>query len=141
MKYLLDTCVISEFVKSDPNQRLYAWLQRTDDMLMGISVLSLGEIQSGITRIPHGRRRQRLQVWLNEELIPRFDSRLLPVDLTDTLRWGSLTGEAKTHGETLPVMDALLAATAFNHRLILVTRNIKDFISCDIPLLNPWDEV
>ena len=141
MKYLLDTCVISEFVKSDPNERLYAWLQCTDDTLMGISVLSLGEIQSGIARIPHGRRRQQLQVWLNEELIPRFDSRLLPVDLADTLRWGSLTGAAKTRGETLPVMDALLAATAFNHRLILVTRNTKDFISCDIPLLNPWDEV
>ena len=139
MKYLLDTCVISEYTKPNPNAGLHAWLQSTGDVLMGISVISFGEIQSGISRLPDGKRRLRLQHWLDDELISRFESRILFVDLADTLRWGVLTGEAKLRGETLPSVDALLAATALNRQLTLVTRNTKDFKRCGVPLLNPWE--
>ncbi len=90
MKYLLDTCVISEYTKPNPNGGLHAWLQNTDDVLKAISVVSLGEIQSGISRLPDGKRRHRLQHWLENELVPRFESRILSVDLADTLRWGVL---------------------------------------------------
>lgn len=138
MKYLLDTCAISEYVKPDPNANLHAWLQGTDDALMGISVISLGEIQSGISRLPDGKRKHRLRHWLENELVPRFEARILSVDLADTLRWGVLTGEAKSRGETLPSVDALLAATALNRQLTLVTRNTKDFQRCGISLINPW---
>lgn len=139
MKYLLDTCVISEYTKPNPNGGLHAWLQNTDDVLKAISVVSLGEIQSGISRLPEGKRRHRLQQWLENELVPRFESRILSVDLADTLRWGVLTGEAKKQGETLPSVDALLAATALNRQLTLVTRNTKDFQRCGVTLLNPWE--
>jgi len=114
-------------------------LQGTDDVLTGISVISLGEIQSGISRLPDSERKHRLRYWLESELVPRFDLRILSVDLTDTLRWGALTGEAKARGETLPSVDGLLAATALNRQLTLVTRNTGGFQRFGVSLLNPWN--
>jgi predicted nucleic acid-binding protein len=138
VKYLLDTCVLSEFVRPKPAETLIHWLRTHDESLMGISVISLGEIQSGIARMQESRRRNTLQTWLDDELIPRFESRIIPVEQPDALLWGKLTGEGKALGQPLPPTDALLAATAATRGLTMVSRNEKDFARFPVKLINPW---
>lgn len=137
-KFLLDTNVLSEFAKSRVNQGLLDWMRETDETLMAMSVVSVGEIQKGITRMPAGQRQTDLQDWLDSELIPRFGERILPLDRWDMQRWGRMLGMAIQQGETLPTVDALLAAVALNRGLIVVTRNQRDFERTGASLLNPW---
>jgi predicted nucleic acid-binding protein len=83
VRYLLDTNVISEFTKRDPNPGVYAWLDQNDERQMAVSVISLGEIQKGIARLPGGQRKAALQDWLDKNLIPRFEERILPLTAPD----------------------------------------------------------
>lgn len=103
-----------------------------------MSAISLGEIQNGISRLPDGQRKGALQEWLTNDLIPRFENRILPVTLDDMLLWGRLTGQAASLGKPLPTADAMLAATARNRCLTVVTRNERDFSRMGVELVNPW---
>jgi predicted nucleic acid-binding protein len=136
MKYLLDTCVLSESRRKLINPGLRKWLSAIPNAALFISVLSIGEIRNGIERLTDSERKNQLALWLEYELTSWFEDRILPLDL-DTLNcWGGLCA----HYRTLPAIDSLLAATAIHRRLTLVTRNMKDF--CDIgelQLLNPWE--
>jgi len=134
----LDTCVVSEFVKPSPATSLIEWLRETDDLLMALSAITMGEIQFGISCLPGGKRRTGLREWLEGVLIPRFDGRILSATVDDTLLWGEIRGEAQRNGNPVPATDALIAAIAKNNRLTLVTRNVPDFERMDVPLLNPW---
>ncbi|MDR1966894.1 MAG: type II toxin-antitoxin system VapC family toxin [Synergistaceae bacterium] len=137
MKYLLDTCVLSESRRTSINPGLRKWLSAIPNAALFISVLSIGEIRNGIERLTDSERKGQLVLWLEYELTSWFEDRILPLDF-DTLNcWGELCA----HYRTLPAIDSLLAATAIHRRLTLVTRNVKDF--CDIEelqLLNPWDD-
>jgi predicted nucleic acid-binding protein len=139
VNYLLDTCVLSEFIKPQPSKKLFQWLDRADDRRLAISVLSIGEIQKGISRMPTGKRQSALMQWLNQDLIRRFNGRILAIELDDALLWGQLTGEAVAKGETLPATDAMLASTAICRGLTMVTRNVKDFVRMPLRILNPWE--
>ena len=138
MKFLLDTCVISEFVKPRPDPGLVAWLDDNVEEQMAISVASIAEIQSGISRMPVTDRRAGLEAWLHQSLIPRFEPRILPIDLPSALPWGDSMGRAKQIRQPVPQIDALLAAVCCNHKLALVTRNTKDFVSLEVEVINPW---
>jgi predicted nucleic acid-binding protein len=138
VRYLLDTNVLSEFAKPTVDPAVLSWMRTTDELQMAISVISVGEIQKGISRMPEGKRQQELQAWLDNELIPRFGDRALPLELTDLQRWGRLWGEAKKSGDSLPPVDTLLAACAFNRNLIVVTRNTRDFERVGVEIINPW---
>jgi toxin FitB len=138
MKYLLDTNVLSEFAKPTVDPVVLSWMRTTDELQMAISVVSAGEIQKGISRMPQGRRQQELQTWLDNELIPRFGDRALPLELLDLQRWGRLLGEAKRSGNSLPPVDTLLAAAALNRGLIVFTRNTRDFARAGVEIINPW---
>lgn len=138
MRFLLDTCVLSEVVKPEPNPGVTAWLDAADEYTLHLSVLTLGEIQKGVSGLPSGQRKQRLQSWLDRDLRDRFSGRVLPVAEEIATEWGLLAGEAKQKGIAAPVIDTLLAATARQHNLVLVTRNIKDFEPFSVHLLNPW---
>lgn len=141
MKYLLDTCVLSEFVKPEPDARLLGWLSATPEPTLHVSTLTLGEIQQGISRLPTSARRQRLQHWLDDDVCTRFAGRLLAADAAVCLLWGQVRAQAAVQGVTLPVMDALIGATALVHGLMLVTRNERDFAQIPGLLLsNPWRE-
>jgi|TARA_R100000093_G_C1918345_1_gene64963 hypothetical protein len=138
MRFLLDTCVLSEVVKPEPNPGVTAWLDATDEYVLHLSVLTLGEIQKGVSGLASGQRKQSLQSWLDRDLRHRFSGRILPVSEDTATEWGLLSGEAKQNGVSAPVIDTLLAATAREHNLVLVTRNTRDFEPFSLHLLNPW---
>ena len=137
--FLLDTNIISELIKPRPEPRLVAWTDATDENLLYLSVLTLGEIRKGVAALPRTARRAELEVWLESDLRLRFSNRVLPIDEDIADRWGVLAGHAHKHGTPLPVIDGLLAATALHHNLTLVTRNISDLAGTGTRLFSPWE--
>ena len=138
MKFLLDNCLISELVKKKPDAAVLKWLDERDEQSLFLSILTLGELQKGISKLSTGVRKDDLQAWIEHDLIERFEGRILDLDLETALIWGKLQGEAELKGETLPVMDSLIAATAIAHGLVVVTRNEKDIERCRARVFNPW---
>lgn len=135
--FLLDTNVISELVRPKPDQKVTAWVEATDEHLLYLSVLTLGEIRKGIASLRDAARQVSLEAWLAGDLPVRFANRILGIDQAVADRWGRLAARA-TPGNALPVIDGLLAATAMQHNLTVVTRNTRDFASTGVPLFNPW---
>jgi toxin FitB len=139
MNYLLDTCVLSEFTRRKPDEKVIRWLDSIDEEKLFISAIALGEIQRGIERLPESGRKTELLAWMNNGLLQRFGPRILPLEAETMLLWGSLTARLESAGRPLPVMDSLIAAAALQHNLILATRNVADFSPCGVQLTNPWE--
>ena len=137
--FLIDTNVISEFTKPDPNSHVRRWFQMVDPNTLFASVITFGEIRLGIENMPAGKRRIDLEHWLEKGLPGWFAANLLPVTKEIADRWGRVTIEAKRKGMMLATADGLLAGTALEHGLTLVTRNVKDFAGLGVMLLNPWE--
>ena len=138
--YLLDTNVISELTRPDPNVQVTRWLDSVEESLLYLSVLTLGEIRQGLTVLTSGRRRSTLEAWLDAELMSRFAGRVLPIDSSVADRWGRIAGDAQRRGTPLPVIDGLLAATALHHNLAVVSRNVRDFALPGLASFNPWED-
>jgi predicted nucleic acid-binding protein len=138
MNYLLDTCVLSEFTRRQPDTRVVDWLNSMDEDKLFISVITVGEIQHGIERLPDSHRKTELLVWMNIGLMKRFAGRMLPIDAPTMLVWGSLTARLENIGLPMGVMDALIAASALQNRLTIATRNLVEFEPCGVQLINPW---
>ena len=138
MKYLLDTNVISELISTQPNKHVIAWIDGIDDQLVYLSVITVGEIKRGIEKLVNSQRKESLNNWLNEDLLIRFDNKILVIDLPVILTWGRLIAKLEGQGRALPAIDSLIAATALHHDLNLVTRNEKDFDGTDVAVINPW---
>jgi toxin FitB len=137
--YLLDTNVLSETVKPQPSSKVLAWLEASDEQLFHVSVLTLGEIRTGVDSAPLSARRTALESWLSRDLMIRFAGRILGVNQEIADRWGRITAKASVVGRPIPTIDALLAATAFHHNLTLVTRNTKHAAPTGVPVFNPWE--
>lgn len=138
MSFLLDTCVLSEIVKPQPNDGLVAWLSEQNANTLFVSSLTLAELKKGITKLAESKRKTYLDNWLNAQVVKSFDQRVLPVDAEIALNWGLYQAEMEAMGNPLPLMDSLIAATAKTHHLTLVTRNMKDMKMAGLKLLNPW---
>ncbi|MBX9928718.1 MAG: type II toxin-antitoxin system VapC family toxin [Gemmatimonadaceae bacterium] len=138
MRYLLDTNILSELVKPRPNQRVSDWVEAQAPLDLLVSVLSLGEVQRGIARLPDGPRRRTLIRWAGVDLPSQFAGRLLDVDLATSLAWGTMGARAAEEGRPLPTVDGLLLATAEAHGLTLVTRNTADCAHRGVPVYDPW---
>jgi predicted nucleic acid-binding protein len=137
-RFLLDTNVISELTKSKPEPKVTTWIDATDEELLFLSVLTLGEIRRGVVLLPRSARRTRLEAWLSGDLPLRFAERILSIDEEVADRWGHLAGLTSAKGIRMDVIDGLLAATAMRHNLTLVTRNTKDVAATGVSLFNPW---
>jgi len=135
--FLLDTNVVSELVRPRPHAGVVRWIATTNESLLHLSVLTLGEIRKGIASPPDAGRRAKLEGWLHD-LVLRFSSRILPIDLAIAYRWARLSGHKKTKGVTLPVIDGLLAATALHYDLVLVRRNVTDIRINGLETFDPW---
>ncbi len=139
MRFLVDTMVLSEARRREPDPTVVAWLRATPEADLAVSVLTLGEIERGIARLGDPVQRRWLQAWLEDELRPRFGERVLPVDADVAAIWGRTAGEAARRGRKVPTIDGLLVATARRHALTLVTRNVTDVDGLGVPVRNPWE--
>lgn len=138
MRYLLDTCFLSEFVKPEPDPGVIDWGREHDEGDLYISVLTVGEIEKGIARLSPSARKTRLTNWLEHDLCIRFRDRILPITVETARQWGRLDARCRAAGTVLPVIDGLLAATAFIADLTVVTDNVSDLQATGVRLHNPW---
>ncbi|MBZ5652682.1 MAG: type II toxin-antitoxin system VapC family toxin [Acidobacteriia bacterium] len=136
--FLLDTNVISELVKARPDPGVTQWIEATDESLLYLSVLTLGEIRKGISSLPDAKRRTALEAWLDRDLALRFSNRILSIDHAVADRWGRLAGSPAARRSPLPVIDGLLAATALHYDLTLVTRDTRHLEVARIAFFDPW---
>lgn len=138
MTFLLDTNVVSEWVKPRPNAGLTEWLSHVNEDEVFLSVVTFAELRFGVERLAPGTRRTRLDEWLRIELPVRFEQRILLVDGAVADEWGRMVARGAGRGRPIGAMDALVASTAQVHGLTLVTRNAKDFEGAVKSVLNPW---
>ena len=138
MSWLLDTCVVSELVRPRPKASVVSWVLERDEDELFLSVITIGELEKGIARLPDSPKRVALEQWVRRELADRFRGRLLPVDAGVAARWGALVGASEARGQPLPVIDSLIAATGMQYDLTLVTRNTDDLERCGARCFNPW---
>lgn len=138
MNYLLDTCAVSELIRPQPDRGFLQWLDSRDEQRLALSVLTLGEIEKGISKLADSGKKDSLRDWLHHDLVERFSGRVLDVTPQVALVWGRLLGEGEARGDRLPAVDALIAATALVHQCSVVTRNQTDLERCGAPVLNPW---
>ena len=140
MKYLLDTCVISELIKPKPSNRVVSWLKSQDENKLYISALTLGELLKGIEKIKDINRKKKIHLWVEEDLRERFRERILPIDTRVAMIWGQVQGKAEQIGQGMPTIDGLIAATGLAFNMVVVTRNVSDMQISGVALFNPWNE-
>lgn len=136
MSYLIDTNVLSEIFRLEPHQKIVKWFESIPESLIYISVLTIGEIRKGIENLQDTKRKATIKNWLEYSLPTRFEGRILAITQEVAEKWGRLMSEA---GRTLPAIDSLLAATALQHDMTLITRNIQDFRHPGLEVINPWE--
>lgn len=135
--WLLDTVTISETTKPNANGAVLDWIRSQSAENLFTSVICLGEIRRGVERLQAGAKRARLRSWMDEDLPAWFGDRVLGVDLSIASLWGEITAAPR---ETVPVADALIAATAVRHGLTIVTRNTRHFAAVEAAVFDPWAE-
>ncbi len=138
MRFLLDTCAISELVRPAPDPGVLKWFAQQDELALYLATVSLGELKRGIEKLAAGKRKTFLQKWLTENVIKRFDDRILPLGADVCLHWGEMQAQLEKQGKPMPAIDGLIAATALQHQLTIVTRNVKDMAVNGVDLFNPW---
>jgi tRNA(fMet)-specific endonuclease VapC len=140
VKLLLDTCVVSDLVSKKPNPEVVDWLDAQDDDDICLSVITIGEIVKGIEKLPKSKRKQELYDWLGNDLLARFQGKILQIDVDVVVEWGTLTAKMELAGRPMPAIDSLIAATALVNRCALATRNVSDFERSGVEMINPWEK-
>jgi len=138
MKYLLDTCVISEIIKPRADENVISWMQKQDEESLYLSVLTFGEIEKGIEKSPDRARKRKLQLWVEDDLKKRFEGRILPINIDVSIKWGAIQGASELLGKPMPAIDGLIAVSGLVHNCIVVTRNVSGMEQSTVELLNPW---
>ncbi|MFY9590199.1 type II toxin-antitoxin system VapC family toxin [Rickettsia endosymbiont of Halotydeus destructor] len=136
MSYLIDTNVICELIKIKRNEQVVEWFKCVQDRDLYLSVLTIGEIRKGISKTIEVKKKEKIRMWLEQDLTAWFADRILPIDPQVANKWGMLQALSS---KTLPAIDSLIAATALHFDLLLVTRNIKDFHYAGLKVINPFD--
>ena len=139
MRYLLDTCVISELAKPEPNEKVVSWATQNDEENFYLSALTFGEIHKGIAKLPPSKRKENLLQWVEHDLKDRFKTRIIDITLKVAKQWGETQGISESQGRPMPAIDGLIAATGLTHDLTVVTRNIAGMQQSGVSLLNPWE--
>lgn len=135
MKFLVDANVLSEATRPEPHPAVVEWL-RKHERLIAVTPIILGEIEYGIGLTLSSRKRRLLEQWLAEGI-----KRLCVIDLdVETASvWATLLIRLRKKGLAMPVKDSLIAASALQHQLTVVTRNVRDFQNAGVPLINPFE--
>jgi len=137
VKYLLDTNIISEIRKSHCNPRVKAFIDGLAGENLYICSITVGEICYGIEKLPPGKKKHDLAVWLYSKLPEWFDGRVISFDTDTMTEWGKIRANT---ARTMPVVDMMIASAAISHHMTLVTRNTGDFTGIEgLMLINPWE--
>ncbi len=137
MRILLDTSALSALFRSDADERLTPLLLRVGTDNAFISVISAGELDFGVRILPPSKKRHALELWL-ARLLAEYRDRLLDVTRETTLHWSAIRSDARRRGHAIGEIDGLIAATAVEHDLAVVTRNARDFLETGARVLDPW---
>ena len=138
MKYLLDTNIISELISKQPNQLVIDFLSSINENDIYLSVITIGEIKSGIENVKSLDKKEKLTKWLDEELLKRFENRIINIDVNVMITWGKINQNLKSIGKPLPIMDLLIGSSCICHEFTLVTINEKDFQNLELKIMNPF---
>ncbi|MEA2040555.1 MAG: type II toxin-antitoxin system VapC family toxin [Thermodesulfobacteriota bacterium] len=138
MNYLLDTCLISELAKPEPNKKVVDWVLSENETSFYVSVLTFGELHKGIEKLPESKKKKDLRIWVENELKNRFQNRIIGIDMRVSITWGKIQCVAEKKGKPMPAIDSLIAATGIVHDLTVVTRNVADMEQSCVRLFNPW---
>jgi len=141
MRYLLDTCVISEALKAKPNKNVISWMRSVSEDELFISVLTFGEIEKGIEKAMDLKKKRRLQLWVEQDLKERFKNRIFDIDMVVATKWGIIQGKSEREGRSMPAIDGLIAITGLVNDCIIATRNVSDMQQSTAELFNPWEEI
>ncbi len=138
MNYLLDTNIISELISKQPSLKVITFIEELDEKNVYLSVMTIGEIKAGIEKLDNGIKKEKLSLWLHNDLLERFRLRIIEIDVNIMLAWGEITQKSKVLGKPLPIIDSIIGATCKAKELLLITRNEKDFQNLDIKIINPF---
>lgn len=139
MNFLVDTCVISELVKKEPNLNVVSWIRSCPEEKLFLSSLTVGELQKGVSKLGPSKKKNELQYWINIKLLNRFAGRIIPIDSAVAQKWGQVQAKAEQMGKPMPALDGLIAAAALTHNLTVLTRNVQDMKTSGAEIVNPWD--
>ncbi len=137
MKYLIDTCVVSELIKPNPSKNVLKWISQVEEENLYLSVLTIGELKKGIAKLKESKKKRDLIDWLHQ-LESRFKNKIIDIDLSVIEIWGRRVGELEKSGKKMPVIDGLIACSALSRNLIVVTRNEHDMTPSRVEVYNPW---
>ena len=140
MSYLLDTCVISEITRREPEPTVIHWLESQSEDALFTSTIVLGELARGVSRLPEGPKKRRLTAWMYSDFVERFAQRMLPVSTDVALKWGEVSGTAERLGQQIGMADGLICATGIVHSLVVVTRNVDHLSHAGAVVFNPWTD-
>jgi predicted nucleic acid-binding protein len=138
LKYILDTNVISELISKAPNKNVISFMNTIDESSIYLSVVTIGEINFGIHKLKSSTRKEKLLLWLNNDLLTRFENKIISLDTQTMLTWGKINNELKLLGNPMPIMDSLIAVTCIAKNMTLITRNEKDFVNLKLNVINPF---
>jgi hypothetical protein len=139
MAWLLDTNVLSELRRLKPEPKVVDFVAGQPLSELYISAVTLAEIRFGIERLREPTRRAELNEWLTNRVRPMFDQRVLPITEDTMLQWRLLVEEGRQTGHTFSQPDLIIAATAIQHGLTVVTRDRSDYDRAGVQVVNPWD--
>jgi predicted nucleic acid-binding protein len=139
MRVLLDTCVVSEVVRSAGAQRVKDRVAAFNRATTYLSVVTVGELARGVALLSPGKKREGLGAGL-QRLEDDYGDRILPIDIETARIWGEIDALRQQQGRRLPALDGLIAATAIRHGLHVVTRNVSDFEATGALIINPWED-
>ncbi|MCU0072935.1 type II toxin-antitoxin system VapC family toxin [Pseudomonas koreensis] len=135
---VLDTNVLSEFMRVEPETRVLAWVDAQPAMDLAVSAITVAEILHGIARLPSGKRKKNLEALAMAMFEEDFAGRILPFDAHAAVEYATLVADCESKGRTASMGDAQIAAICRTHGVPIATRNVKDFEFSGVEVINPW---
>ena len=135
---ILDTNVVSEFLRSSPEKRVEAWLSVQDGAMVYFTTVGEAELRYGVAILPAGKRRDLISDAIEGMLEEDFRDRILPFDRNAARAYAAIAAERRAAGRPISQFDCQIAAIARTHQASVATRNMPDFEGCGVEVISPW---